>query len=270
MPTLEQLVRNPLKEKLRAGEVVTSMIVRISRGPETGRLAGTAGLDAIYVDLEHSPLTLETTAVICTSAWEAGVTPMVRVPGKDAGLIGRILDLGAMGVIAPQVDSADDARQAVSAALYPPAGRRSVSSTLPVLAYRNFPALEMTQQMNSQILIAVMIETEAGIRHCDEIAAVDGVDMLFIGAHDLSVDMGLAGQSDHPRLKASIHQVLQSAKRHGKAVGIGGMAANPQALQFWLTQGVQFISVGSDLGFLLQGATQSVARVRDMQTNTNP
>ncbi len=262
MRTLEQLVRNPLKQKLRDGEVVTSMIVRIARGPETSRVAASAGLDAIYVDLEHSPLSLETTAIVCTSAWDAGITPLVRLPGNDAELIGRVLDLGAMGVIVPQVESADDARRAVSAALYPPLGCRSVSSTLPVLAYRSFPVMEAAEQINRQILVAAMIESEKGLNHCEEIAAVQGLDLLFIGAHDLSVQMGLTSPADSARLNHCIGKVVQAAKRHGKAVGLGGMAADPQAMKYWTTQGVQFISVGSDLGFVLQGATQAVARVR--------
>ena len=120
------------------------------------------------------------------------------------------------------------------------------------------------------ILVTVMIETEAGLSNCDAIAAVAGVDMLFIGAHDLSVEMGLASQPDHPRLHAAIDQVLQAAKRHGKAVGLGGMAANAEALKYWIARGVQFVSLGSDLSFLLQGATRSVASVRAMQAMPAP
>ncbi len=262
MRSLAQLVHNPLKAKLRAGDVVTSMIVRMARGPETSQLAASAGLDALYVDLEHSPLSLETTAIVCTAAWAAGVTPLVRLPNNDAGLIGRVLDVGAMGVIVPQVETAEDAQRAVEAALYPPLGHRSVSSTLPVLAYRNFPALQAAEHINAQMLVVAMIESEAGLDQCEQIAAVQGIDLLFVGTHDLSVQMGLAGAADPAPLNACIDRVVQAAKRHGKAVGLGGMAADPEAVAHWTSRGVQFISVGSDLGFVLQGATQAVRKIK--------
>jgi len=261
MLNLEQLVHNPLKAKLRAGQVVTSMIVRMARGPETSQLAGAAGLDALYVDLEHSPLSLEATAIVCTAAWDAGVTPLVRLPNNDAGLIGRVLDLGAMGVIIPQVESAEDAQRAVKAALYPPLGHRSVSTTLPVLAYRSFPALKAAEQLNSQMMVVAMIESEAGLDRCEEIAAVEGIDLLFVGAHDLSVQLGIAGSSDPTQINACIERVLMAAKKHGKSVGLGGMASDPDAVSYWTSRGVQFVSVGSDLGFLQQGATQAVKRI---------
>lgn len=264
MRTLAELVHNPLKTKLRAGQVVTSMIVRMARGPETSHLAASAGLNALYVDLEHSPLTLETTAIVCTSAWDSGITPLVRLPSNDADLIGRVLDLGAMGVIVPQMESADDARSAVKAALYPPLGNRSVSSSLPVLAYRNFPVMDAAKEINDQILVVAMIESQAGLDQCEEIAAVDGINLLFVGTHDLSIQLGIAGGTDKTQINACIERVVNAAKSNGKAVGIVGMAADPDALKYWTARGVQFISVGSDLGFVMQGASFAVKQIKSV------
>ena len=120
--------RNRLKDKLAAGEVCASMIVRLSRGSEIARIAKTAGFDALYVDLEHSTLTLEAASQICMTAVDLDVTPLVRVAGPMSEAIGRILDGGALGVIAPGVENAEDARQVVARAKYPPIGRRSASS----------------------------------------------------------------------------------------------------------------------------------------------
>jgi 2-keto-3-deoxy-L-rhamnonate aldolase RhmA len=261
MRSLAELVHNPLKAKLRAGQVVTSMIVRMARGPETSQIAASAGLDALYVDLEHSPLNLETTAIVCTSAWDSGITPLVRLPSNDTGLIGRVLDLGAMGVIVPQIESAEDARLAVKGALYPPLGNRSVSSSLPVLAYRNFPVMDAAKEINEQILVVAMIESQAGLDRCEEIAAVDGIDLLFVGTHDLSVQLGIAGGADKTQINACIERVVNAAKSNGKSVGLGGMAADPDALTYWTARGVQFISVGSDLGFVMQGASLAVKQI---------
>ena len=260
--TLAELLRNPLKEKLARGEVASSMIVRISRGVEIGRIAATAGLDTLYVDLEHSVLSLETCALICTAAREAGVTPLVRVPQLEASLIARILDSGAMGLILPHVESAEDARRAVSYAQYPPQGTRSVSSGLALLHYRSFPAAEANAAMNDSLFLAAMVESKRGLENIEAIAAVRGIDMLFVGAGDLSTDLGLPGQVDHPEMQAAFRRVLAAAQAHGKIVGAGGMAGQSEALGRLVKQGVQFVSTGTDLGFLSEAIAQRVRLVR--------
>src|SRR5690606_30888416 len=127
---------------------------------------------------------LETTACICTAAREAGVVPLVRVPQVEASQIARILDGGAMGIIAPHITSAADARRVVAYAKYPPLGVRSVSSGLALLNYRSFPQEQVNAAVNASVFVAVMIESGQAVSCIDEIAAVDGVDMLFVGAGD--------------------------------------------------------------------------------------
>lgn len=262
METLQEITRNPLKEKLARGEVVVSMIVRMSRGPEIGRIAATAGFDTLYVDLEHSALSLETTAVICNAAREAGVVPLVRVPDTSPSTICRILDAGAMGIVVPHIQGAEDARRAVACALYPPLGERSTSSGLAMLHYRNFPQGEANAAINQSVFVAAMIESRAALDCIEEIAAVPGIDMLFVGAGDLSADLGLAGQPTHPDVAAGIAKVLQAAKRHGLTTGLGGLAGRQAFLAQWMKKGVQFISAGTDLGFLMKAATDSVESIR--------
>src|ERR1700740_3614947 len=134
------VLRNHVKEKLARGEVVASMTVRLVRGIEIARIAATAGFDSLYVDLEHASFSLETTGQICIAALEAGVTPLVRVPGLAE--VSRVLDAGALGVIAPHVQSADEARAYVKAAKFPPLGERSAAGPLPHLHSRRFPGAE--------------------------------------------------------------------------------------------------------------------------------
>ena len=126
---ISDILRNHAKDKLARGEVVSSMTVRLVRGIEIARIAKTAGFDSLYVDMEHSSFSLETTSQICMAALEIGITPFVRVPGPDD--VQRILDAGALGIIAPHVQSADDARTYVRAAKYPPLGERSNAGPLP-------------------------------------------------------------------------------------------------------------------------------------------
>ena len=136
------ILRNNVKEKLARGEVVASMTVRLSRSIEIARIAKTAGFDMLYIDLEHSPLTMDATGQICMACLDIGIMPAVRVPANTPDYISRILDAGALGVIAPHVRSAAEAREVVRAAKLPPLGERSNTGIFPHLQYRSFPAEE--------------------------------------------------------------------------------------------------------------------------------
>src|SRR5437763_8596615 len=182
-PNINELLRNHVKEKLRRDEVVASMTVRLIRGIEIARIAKTAGFDSLYVDLEHASFSLETTSQICIAALEAGVTPLVRVP--SAAEVSRVLDAGALGVIAPHVQSADEARRYVEVAKFPPLGHRSAAGPLPHLHYRSFPAAQADAALNEATILIVQFESEQALSNADAIAAVGGVDLVMIGSNDL-------------------------------------------------------------------------------------
>src|SRR5947199_41497 len=128
---IRDILHNAVKEKLARDEVVASMTVRLVRSVEIARIARTAGFDTLYVDLEHSSFSLETCGQICVAALEAGITPFVRVPANTPDYISRVLDAGALGVIAPHIRSAEDARAVIKAAKFPPLGERSAAGGLP-------------------------------------------------------------------------------------------------------------------------------------------
>ena len=262
--TLEELVRNPLKEKLAAGQMVASLIVRISRGPEIAQIAANAGFDTLYVDLEHSVLSLDMTAQLCNASRAAGVVPLVRVPSADPALIARLLDAGAMGIIAPHVCSADDARHVVACTKYPPLGNRSVSTGLALLNYRSFPPDQANPLVDESVFVAVMIESASALDCIDEIAAVNGVDMLFIGSGDLSSELGVPGQLTHPKMLDAFARVQEAARRHGKAVGLGGLGSQPKLLEQLVAQGARFVSVGTDLSLLASAANEKVRFVQGL------
>lgn len=265
---LSDLVRNPLKDQLARGELVASMTVRISRGPEIGRIAASAGFDSLYVDLEHSTLSLDTTALICTVAREAGVVPLVRVPQVEAPRIAAVLDGGAMGIVVPQITTAAEAQRAVACAKYPPQGQRSVASGRALLHYRSFPMAEANAALNASVLVAVMIESTQALACIGDIAAVDGVDLLLVGAADLCADMGVAGKTEDPRLLDAFERVLAAARRHGKYVGAGGLAAQPRLLGQLVARGVRYVSAGTDLAFLAAAAADKVRFVKGLYPGT--
>ncbi len=259
---IADVLRNHVKDKLHRGEVVASMTVRLVRGVEIARIAATAGFDSLYVDMEHSSHSLETTGQICMVALEAGVTPFVRVPGVAE--VQRVLDAGALGIIAPHVCSAAEARDYVRAAKFPPLGERSAAGPLPHFHYRTFPAAEADAALNAATTVMVQFESDEAIAKADEITAVEGVDMVMIGSNDLLADWGLTGQYAHPRLRQAYAATIAACRKHGKHVGVGGLASRPDLAAEFVRMGARYVSTGTDLGFLLAACTAKAKEVRDI------
>jgi 2-keto-3-deoxy-L-rhamnonate aldolase RhmA len=259
---IADVLRNHVKEKLRRGEVVASMTVRLVRGVEIARIAKTAGFDSLYVDMEHSSFSLETTGQICIAALEVGVTPLVRVPGVAE--VARTLDGGALGIIAPHVRSAAQAREYVTAAKYPPLGDRSNAGPLPHLQYRSFPAAEANAALDAATMVIVQFESAEALEHADEIAAVAGVDMVLIDTNDLLADWGIPGQYEHPRVREAYAQTIAACRRHGKHVGVGGLASRPHLAAEFVRMDARYVSTGTDLGSLLAACAAKAKEVQEM------
>ncbi len=257
--------RNHLKEKLDAGQVVACMILRISRGTEIARIAKAAGFDALYVDLEHSSASLDTTGQICMTAVDLGVTPLVRVADSSPEAICRVLDSGAMGIIVPGVSNAAGARVVVEGVKYPPLGIRSVSSGLPHFNYRSVPTAEGNAILNQRTMVNVMIESEEALGRIDEIAAVEGIDILHVGMNDLATALRLPLPLDPATVMDIFGKVLAAARRHGRHVGVGGLTNMPELLRALVKDGVRFISAGTELSFLLSAATERAKFVHGLQ-----
>jgi 2-keto-3-deoxy-L-rhamnonate aldolase RhmA len=257
-----EILRNIVREKFARDEVVASMTVRLVRGIEIARIAASAGFDTLYVDVEHSSFSLDTTGQICMAALSVGITPLVRVASFDT--IGRVLDGGAMGVIVPHIHTAADAQAVVRAAKFPPLGERSAGGGLPALHYRSFPAAEVNPALNAATLVAVMIETVEALDHVEEIAAVEGLDMLLIGSNDLTAEMGIPGEYDHPRLTEAFGRTIAAARAHGVHVGVGGLSSRPDKVAEFVRMGARYVSTGTDLAFLTGACAARAKQVRDI------
>lgn len=259
---LSSVLRNRVAERLAADEVALSMSVRLVTSVEIAQIAVTCGYDSLYIDVEHSSLSLHQTSQICVAALGAGITPFVRVPSHGSEWISRVLDGGAMGVIAPHVRSAAEARDVVNAAKFPPLGHRSVGAGLPQLQYRSYPLAESRKLLNERTTVLCMIESPEGLAAAEEIAAVDGVDILFIGTNDLCAELGIDGQFEHPKVRAAYEHVIAAARKHGKHVGIGGLAGKPKLLQEFVAMGARYVSAGSDLSYMMSAAQERARLVR--------
>jgi 4-hydroxy-2-oxoheptanedioate aldolase len=266
VPTLPIIaVLNPLKDKLARGELTASMTVRLVSSVEIVRVAKTAGFDAIYIDLEHSAFSLETTCQISVMALEAGVPALVRVPARTPEYISRVLDGGALGVIAPGVRSAAEAQSVVAAAKYPPLGTRGMSTGLAHLGFRSLPAKEALPKMNEATMVIVQLESAAGLAVIEDIVAVPGVDMVLIGTNDFLADLGRPGEYDHPKVREAYERTIAACRRHGKTAGVGGLSSRPDLVQQFVGMGARFVSTGTDLGFLLAACMERAKQVRSLK-----
>ena len=259
------ILRNNVKEKLARDEVVASITVRLVRSIEIARIAASAGFDTLYVDVEHSSFSLETTGQICMAALAAGIAPFVRVPANTPDYVSRVLDGGALGVIAPHIGSAQEARAVVKAAKYPPLGERSNAGTLPHLHFRAFPAAEANAALNDATMVIVQFESAATLAQIDEIIAVAGVDMVLIGLNDLLADWGIPGQYDDPRVSEAYARTIAACRSLGKHCGVGGLATRPDLVAEYVKMGARYVSTGTDLAFLLGACTAQAKQVKEIK-----
>jgi len=260
-----EVARNAVKDKLTRNEVVASISIRLTRGVEIAQLAKTAGFDMIYIDLEHSTATLEATGQICLAALGIGLVPMVRVPANTPEYIQRVLDGGALGIVAPGIGSASEAREVVKAAKYPPLGERGAGGALPHLEYRSFPTAEANAAVNDTTMVIVQFESAEAIEKADEIAAVEGVDMVLIGVNDMLASMGLAGQYEHAKVRDAYARTIAACRKHGKHVGVGGLSTRPKLAAEFITMGARLVSTGTDIQFLLAAMTEKAKQVREIK-----
>lgn len=262
---ISDILRNNVKAKLARDEVVASMTVRLVRGIEIARIARTAGFDTLYVDLEHSSFSLETCGQICMAAVEAGIAPFVRVPANTPDYISRVLEGGALGIIAPHVRSAAEARAVVRAAKFSPLGERSNAGGLPHLHFRSFPAPAAYAALNAATMVIVQFESAAALDKTEEIVAVDGVDMVLVGLNDLLADWGIPGEYDHPRVREAYARTIAACRKQGKHCGVGGLATRPDLVADFVRMGARYVSTGTDLAFLLSACTARAKQVREIK-----
>jgi len=233
---------------------VAALGVRSARTAEIARLAKASGHDLIWVDLEHSSMSVEAAAHICCCAHDLGLVSLVRVPERDYGVIGRLLDGGAMGIIAPRIETAAQAADVVAACRFPPLGHRSAIAQLPTLGYRRMPAAALNEACNRNTLVKLLIESPAGIANLPEIACVPGVDLIGLGANDLSAELGVPGQHRHPSMQAALGAALEACKRAGKPLAIGGIGDPAHAAELIAQGAAPFMMTGIDTEMLLAAA----------------
>jgi 4-hydroxy-2-oxoheptanedioate aldolase len=256
-------VSNLARERLERGELSLGVGVRVLRSVEVAKAMKSSGFDWLFIDLEHGALSIETASQMCLTALDVGIAPLVRVPNGEYALATRLLDNGALGIVVPHVETAQEAGAIVNRLRYPPQGHRGVFSIMPQFDYK--PAADMTASLNKSNLIAVMLETANAIANAEAIAAVPGIDVLLIGTNDLCVDLGVPGELGHAKVVDAYARMIAACRTHAKWPGMGGVY-DDKLMRRYIDMGARFILAGGDLGFLMDGAAKRAAHLRAVKT----
>jgi 2-keto-3-deoxy-L-rhamnonate aldolase RhmA len=242
---------SPLKRRLRESQPVFGCTITTSSLDLAAR-AATAGFHFLWLELEHSPLTLETVRNIVLATRDLPAVPIARVPVTEVWTAKRVLDAGVHGVVFPFVSTPALARQAAAACRYPPEGRRGSGASLATSCWPDPDRYYDSADRN--ITTVVVVEEADALDQIDDIAATPGVDVIFVGTGDLSFSLGLRGQQQHPRVEEAASLVLAAAKRHGKVAG--RPAGSTRETQQYIDQGFLFFQAPSDLALFEGGARE--------------
>ena len=254
-------IENVTKAKLDKGEMAIGVGLRQSRTADTAKVFKQAGFDWLFVDLEHSALSLDEACSMSVAAQDAGITPIARVPGFEHHHAARLLDCGAQGIVFPHVDDPETAKRLASYCVYPPAGKRSMTGTVPQTGFASLPAAEAAPAINDATLVIMMIESPEAVENAEAIAAIDGVTGLLIGTNDFCMEMGIPGQYDAPQVVAAYERVIAACRKHGKHAGMGGVY-NPEQAARYIDMGMRMVLAGSDLAFMMAAGRQASSAMR--------
>ncbi|MFM9106708.1 MAG: HpcH/HpaI aldolase family protein [Chloroflexota bacterium] len=225
-----------------------------------GRLAAGAGAEFVIYDMEHTGWSIETIRGLMATTRAADTIPMVRVPATEYHLLSRPLDVGAMGLMVPMVETVEQAKLIAESGKYPPAGRRGAAFGVAHDDYAGGDIAEKMRSANEEILLIAQIETAKGVENVDAIAALPGIDVLWIGHFDLSNSLGVPAQFSHPTYTAAVDKVLAACRKHGKTAGI--MAGDVATAKAQLEQGFRILAYNGDLWLYQTALRQGLEALR--------
>lgn len=252
-----ELPKNAFKRALREGRTQIGLWSSLSSNYSVEVIAG-AGFDWILLDMEHSPNDLESLLAQLQAAAPYPTHPVVRVPWNDMVTIKRVLDAGAQSLLIPYVQNAAEAMAAVAYTRYPPAGVRGVAGTTRATRFGRIK--DYARRAHEEICVLVQLETKAALDEIEKVAAVEGVDGVFIGPADLHASMGYPGETANPAVLPLIEESVRRIRKAGKAPGyLSPVEADAKRM---LGAGAQFVAVGADVGLLARGAENLLARFK--------
>lgn len=260
------MARKSIRSRVMDGEQVLGSMVFEFFSPGIAQVMKLAGCEYIIYDMEHTGLGLETLKEQVSHCRGLGVAPMVRVPRSDYHFLARALDVGARGLMIPMVESVEQARAIAEATRYPPVGRRGAAFGFAHDDYLPGSPVDKIKAANKDTLVIAQIETERGLECVEDIAAVDGIDVLWVGHFDLTNFLGIPGQFDHPDYLAALDRVVAAGRKAGK--GLGFMPADKAWAEQYAALGFNMLAVGTDHGILMSGVKAILEDVREAAGGT--
>ncbi len=255
------MAKKSLKQRAMAGETVLGAMVFEFFSPGTAQVLAHAGAEFVIYDMEHTGISLETVKTQVAHCRGIGVAPMVRVPRGEYHFLARALDIGCQGVMIPMVESVEQAKAIVEATHYPPNGRRGAAFSFAHDDYAPGDPYAKMKTADARNLTIALIETERGIEHVEAIAALPGIDVLWLGHFDLTNFLGIPGQFDHPKFVDAVKRIVAAGRKHKK--GLGFMAADATWAKQYKELGFNMLATGTDHGILMAGVRSILASVED-------
>ena len=246
-----------LKKALAAGQTLIGVTITAANLDAAVNLAN-AGFDFLWIEMEHSPLTLESLRAIVLGTRGSRAIPITRVPVNEPWLAKRVLDVGSLGVIFPFTSTRALAEQAVRSCKYPPLGTRGYGPTLAASRW-GLSAADYVTFANEHVLVVTIIEQKEAVDNIDAIASVAGIDVLFVGPNDLSFSLGVGGKLDHPLVEEAVARVLAAGRKYG--VPVGYSTGDPVQINKRIAQGFRFFQASSDSALLSAGARSLLSRI---------
>jgi 2-keto-3-deoxy-L-rhamnonate aldolase RhmA len=242
---------NPVKKLLREGQPALGITLTVGSA-EIAAQAASLGFDFLWVEMEHSPITLESLRGMVLATRGLKAVPFARVPVNEIWTAKRVLDAGVLGVMFPFTSTPELARQAVAACKYPPHGRRGSGAGL---ARFRWPAPESYYDFaDRNIMVVIIVEEARALEEIDAIAATPGVDVIFVGTSDLSFSLGCRGQLDHPKVQDALKKIVAAGRANHKT--LGAPAGDPGLIRKYMEQGFMFFQTTTELNLMARGARQ--------------
>ncbi|HHZ92807.1 TPA: aldolase [Candidatus Poribacteria bacterium] len=254
---------NKVKRTLSQGGISTGTMVFEFNTSGIARIAASAGAEFLIFDMEHTGWSIETVRLLMATSRAADIVPMVRVPTTEYHFFSRSLDVGAMGLMVPMVENETQAKIIVDSAKYPPIGKRGAAFGIAHDDYEEGDILDKMSSINQEILLIAQIETVQGLENADKIAALDGIDVLWIGHFDLTNSMEIPGQFDHPKYLQAVTHVAEICQKHGKSAGF--MASTVKEGCSMQEKGFRCLAYGGDLWLYKQALRQGISALKNKE-----
>jgi 2-keto-3-deoxy-L-rhamnonate aldolase RhmA len=251
---------NDVKRTLRDGGVSIGTFLFEFSTTGIARIAAEAGAEYAIFDMEHTGWSVETIRMLIATSRSTRMVPIVRIPATEYHFVARVLDMGAMGIMVPMVEGEEQARRFVQSAKYPPAGRRGAAFAVAHDDYVGGDLAAKIQTANAEQLLIAQVETARGVENVEAIAAVEGIDVIWIGQADLTTSLGIPGQYTHPAFLSAVGRVVDACREHDKTLGY--LALDVEDGKTMLSKGFRMLAYGGDLWIYQQALRQGIAALR--------